>query len=276
VLEVAAKKESTEVIRLLLGRRRSEIKITEKVLVAAAEGRDREAGAMRLLLNERGSEVRITEKVLVAAAESLFSGVGVMRLLLDERGSEVKTTRRVVNAVMEHQNHEIRKELMKLLLNPPGGEFEVTDYTVTLIAGSFGKVEMGLLLGRWGSKVNITEKVLEAAAGNEINGAGVMKLLLDRRETEAMITEKVVNAAAGNKGCGIKVIKVLLNRLGSKVKITEESIKAASDPVLRTFLLVLTGNINTQDLDSFEIFEPYFCRYRMEGEWWYIMAKYRK
>ncbi len=79
-----------------------------------------------------------------------------------------------------------------------------------------------------GGKVNITEEVVKAAAGNDWSGEDIMALLLDRRSGEVKITEEVVKAAAGNRNSGKAVMALLLDRRSSEVKITKEVVKAAA------------------------------------------------
>ena len=57
-----------KVMGLLLDRRKNEIWITEKVVMAAA--RDRGSGdiVMKLLLDQKENEVHITEEIIIAAA----------------------------------------------------------------------------------------------------------------------------------------------------------------------------------------------------------------
>ena len=61
------------------------------------------------------------------------------------------------------------------------------------------------------NNLQITEKVLEEAAGNSDLGKEIMTVLLDRGRYISTITEKVVIAAAGNWGSGAEVLKVIAN-----------------------------------------------------------------
>ena len=56
--------------------------------------------------------------------------------------------------------------------------------------------------------------MVEAAAGNEEYGKGIMTLLLDRRGGDVPITERVVKAAAGNEEYGKGIITLLLDQRG--------------------------------------------------------------
>jgi hypothetical protein len=111
------------------------------------------------------------------------------------------------------------KEMMELLLSR--GDIHITESAVTAVAHKFDAKVVRLLLGR-GCEIQITEAVVEAAAGNRRNGKEVMELLLSKsdiqviegtvtalsdrfnaeviRRGDVQITEAVVEAAAGNKG----------------------------------------------------------------------------
>ncbi|OCK86545.1 ankyrin, partial [Cenococcum geophilum 1.58] len=85
-----------------------------------------------------------------------------------------------------------------------------------------------ILLNRHRDKMQVTEEVVKAAAGNWSSGEEVMALLLDQRGTEVRITEEVVKAAAGNGSSGKGVMALLLDQCGTEVKITEEVVKEAA------------------------------------------------
>ena len=62
--------------------------------------------------------------------------------------------------------------------------------------------------------------MVEAAAGNWVDGKAIMTLLLDRRGGDIPITERVVKAAAGNER-GKGIMTLLLNQRGGDVPITD-------------------------------------------------------
>lgn len=118
--------------------------------------------------------------------------------------------------------------MLALLLEKQGGNFEITENLVTLIAGKFSARIIALLLEKHGDEVMITEEVVKAAAGNEEGGERVMALLLEKRGGEVMISKEVVRAAAGNEWSGEKVLALLVEERGDEVMITEEVLKAAA------------------------------------------------
>ena len=118
-------------------------------------------------------------------------------------------------------------EMMEDLLSRVKHNVQIPEEEMVLIAKSFGKEILSLLLVVKRDDVQITEEVLKAAAGNWSRGDEVMTLLLDRRGDDIQITEEVLKAAAGNWSCGDEVMTLLLDRRGDDIRITEEVLKAA-------------------------------------------------
>ncbi|KAI4157359.1 MAG: hypothetical protein LQ342_008341 [Letrouitia transgressa] len=123
---------------------------------------------------------------------------------------------------------------MTLLLDRRGADVQITEGVVQAAAGNdgSGKEIITLLLDRRGADIQIIEKVVQAAAGNnwrgKESGEEIITLLLDRRGADVQITEKVVQAAARNYKSGKEVITLLLNRRGADVQITEKVVQAAA------------------------------------------------
>ncbi|EGU78519.1 hypothetical protein FOXB_10970, partial [Fusarium oxysporum f. sp. conglutinans Fo5176] len=184
-LEGAAKTGYIAVARRMLGRAEPGMRVSKRVVLAAAESWDNGDEVMALLLDQRGDEITITEAVLRAAANNHSK---VMALLLDRRGYEITITEAVLRAAAYNYSN--------------------------------GAKMMALLLDRRGYEITITEEVLKAAAGNEDGGKEVIALLLDRRGDEITITEAVVKAAANNYANGNEVMALLLDWRGDDFPIT--------------------------------------------------------
>ncbi|MCJ1248784.1 hypothetical protein MMC30_006003 [Trapelia coarctata] len=225
VIEEAAGNESTDILAMLLEKRGTEIKITEKVAEAAVTNLKSGKEVMELLLEQRGPEIKITETVVTAAAANNHSGKEVMKLLLEQRGPEVKITEAVVTAAAANPYRD--KEVMELLLKQRGPEVKITEAVVTAAAKHGNKKIMALLLEQRGPEVKITEAVVTAAAANPHRGKEVMELLLKQRGPEVKITEAVVTAAAANYW-DKEIIELLLEQRGPEVKITEAVVTAAA------------------------------------------------
>jgi hypothetical protein len=218
VVKAAARswKSDEAMMSLLLDKRGNEVKITDRVVMAAAENSKSGGAIMSLLLDKRGNEVMITNGVVMAAARNAESGKAVMSLLLDKRGNEVKITKDMVKALVEtaakpstsYQQGD--KEIMMLLLDRRGTN--ITAEAIIQIARSFDQQVMTLLLDRRGDEVEITQKVVEAAASNNISGKEVMTLLLDRRGDKVKITREVIKAVMMNDGKGKEIMELLFDR----------------------------------------------------------------
>ncbi|KAF2022634.1 HET-domain-containing protein [Setomelanomma holmii] len=119
-----------------------------------------------------------------------------------------------------------KQEMMICLLKLRG--IQIEEELVVQVARSFDEEVMTLLFQQKGDEIQVTEEMVEAAAGNEGSGQQAMKLLFDCEGDEIQITEGVVKAAAGNRRSGQEVMKVLLDREGDKIQITEGVVKAAA------------------------------------------------
>ncbi|KAI2482638.1 Arp Ankyrin repeat protein [Pyrenophora tritici-repentis] len=115
-----------------------------------------------------------------------------------------------------------------LMMDQP--RVETTQEVVVAAAGNYrnGKEVMALLLDKRGDEVQITQEVVVAAAGNKYNGQEIITLLLDKRGDEVQITQEVVVAAAGNYRNGQEVMALLLDKRGDEVQITQEVVVAAA------------------------------------------------
>ena len=159
------------------------------------------------------------------------------------------------------------QEMMEDLLNRIKDNLQILEEEVILVVKLFGVEILPLLLDLKGSKVQITEEVVKAAAENEPDGLmtllpdqrqreemakaaaarreKVMALLLDRRGDEIPITGGVVKAAAENCYKGKDLITLLLDRRGNDIPITEEVVMAAveSEKVMTLLLDRRGGDI---------------------------------
>ncbi|KAM0271966.1 hypothetical protein ACHAQH_008852 [Verticillium albo-atrum] len=89
-------------------------------------------------------------------------------------------------------------QVMALLLGQYGSTMEITERIVGLIAEKFDATILGLLLDKRGSDIQITKDIIKAAASNDSHGKEVLALILDRRGPNIQITEEIIKAAAGN------------------------------------------------------------------------------
>ncbi|KLU86652.1 hypothetical protein MAPG_05664, partial [Magnaporthiopsis poae ATCC 64411] len=126
----------------------------------------------------------------------------------------------------EELGSDARYKIVGLLLDQLGKEVEVTEDVVEAAAGDWrsGADVMKLLLDRQGEKVKVTERVAKAAAENPWSGKEVMELLLDG-QAKVEITKELTEIIAGRF---VGAMEQLLDRQGEEVKVTEEIVKAAA------------------------------------------------
>ncbi|CAG9984003.1 unnamed protein product, partial [Clonostachys byssicola] len=217
-----------KVIPLLLSKQEHEIKITETMMVQAAEQYD--DGGKELLMflfQKHGKDAEITNKIVTAAAGNSGSGKEILELLLDQRGEEFMITE---EAILTAARNPRGKEILVMLLSRKGEWVRITDVVVAAAAGNSesGKEILELLLKHRGDEITITEEVVIAAAGNSASGEEILKLLLEHRGDEFMITQEVVIAAAGNSASGEEILKLLLKKQGGRGHITDNMVTAAA------------------------------------------------
>ncbi|KAF4626239.1 hypothetical protein G7Y89_g11920 [Cudoniella acicularis] len=194
-----------ELIDMLLKEYSGHFKIIEALVEAVAGSWDRdkkmrmllEKAGNELLLDERPGEIKITDEVLVTAAENEEHLEQMMELLLREEswdaeklimllfkkwGNSLSITEKVLETAAANENSE---KILILLLKKGAENFEV-DIKVTegiLQAAAeneiYGLEVMKFLLTHCPTQSSITEEVLKAAAANEKLGKELIELLLE-------------------------------------------------------------------------------------------------
>jgi hypothetical protein len=123
------------------------------------------------------------------------------------------------------ENFHYGKEVMALLLTQRA-DVPITEEMVVGIVRRMDETVVAILLEQRGADVQITEEVVEAAAGNWKSGRNVTTLLLNYQETDLQITKGMIMAAANNGGDGKEVMTLLLDRRGANAQIAEEVVIA--------------------------------------------------
>ncbi|KAK2002120.1 hypothetical protein LX36DRAFT_652618 [Colletotrichum falcatum] len=219
------KKARGKVIGLLMDQM-EECKVTQDVVIAAANNTSYGAQVMRLLLDQRGSEVKLTEEVVKTTAENETQGEAMMSLMLDWPDSEVQVTEEVIKSAA--MNDLCGTQIMDLLLERRDEEVKFTEEVVKAAAGNMGGERMlEWLLDQGGKEFKITEEVVKAAVRNPWDGVASMELLLRRRGKEVRVTKGVLKAAMENVMSGERVLRLLRDQRGDEVRIAEDEIKAA-------------------------------------------------
>ncbi len=145
--------------------------------------------------------------------------------LLGRRGNYTNITREG----MAQGARSYCQEVMIILLDQRGDEVQITEEVVEAAAGNLmdGYRVTKLLLNRRGDQTPVTEEVVKAAAGNSMDGYKITKLLFDRWGDQIPFIQEVVEAAAGNSKDGLEILELLLVWWGNQISITEEAVKAA-------------------------------------------------
>lgn len=120
-------------------------------------------------------------------------------------------------------------ELMGLLLDQRGDEIQITERVLRAAASNtrHGVKVMKTLLERKGDGIAITEGVLDTVATNKHNGAEMMKHLLNLPSHQVPINEAVLKAAVSNNRWDNAIVELLFDRQGGQITLTEEVVKAA-------------------------------------------------
>jgi hypothetical protein len=206
---------------------------------------------MMLLLDRRGDEVKITDKVVEAAAGNFESGEEVMMLLLDRRGDDVSITDKMVRHIAQSFDYKVTE----LLLDRRGDKVKITDEVVEAAASNpwNGKEVMVLLLERRGDEVTITDRVVEAAAyGGQEGGLCVLK---QRFAVDVRIWEPIAQLYHTSKAGDEKVVQKLLG-LGVDPNAKDYHARtplwwsASNGHASVTILLLKQDNVQLNETDS--------------------------
>ncbi|KAL3440835.1 ankyrin repeat-containing domain protein [Aspergillus insuetus] len=185
-----AQKGNTRILKLLLGRWREHIHITEQRVKEAARVGPRDS--MLLLVQE--AQIKITDAILEAAVRNKGNGNGTAMLKI----------------LLEYYQGGLTPRL-------------------ALIAASSGESStMDLFLGMKDRGIRVTPELLAAAAGNKACGKEMPSLLL-AQSGEDQITEELVHAGIQNSKDPVGVKRILLDTLRDDFPITDTVVGLAWD-----------------------------------------------
>lgn len=222
-LLVRAAQNRKEVLKLIIGQ--GGVEITEKVILTAAMNIKDGAEMVANLLDERGDEVKITDIVLYAAARNTGCGDRIMSLLFNRLEDQHKIS---VSILLIASNYAWGERVLEILLDRDCGEFEVPEGVVEGAASNeiWGDKILARFLRRKGLPIKITERLVLQAVKNRTKGVENMKLLLDERGAGFRIDEEILEAAI--QCHGVNIAKLLLDRRGAEFKISERVLVAAT------------------------------------------------
>ena len=226
----AAANGSASTLRLLLDRGGA---ITGLVLRCAAGNCLNGAKMMSLLLAEAEVSM-ITEELaemMKIAARSSNEGPGIIKRLLERAGNVLITEDVLITAA----NSPNRNELIKMFSRK---DWEMTEEVLEAMMSRLASEELLQLILNRVADLEITEKILLAAASNRFFGDQLVGLLLDRVD-RLVLLDSVLSEAAGNYTFGLELILLLQRRVGS-INVTPEALeRAARQGSIRTMTFLL-------------------------------------
>jgi hypothetical protein len=190
----------SRVVSELFDRVGHKIQITEQVLEDIVRFHNK--GLVARVLGERRDEVRITDAVVMAAAENTVVGSEVMALLFDWTRHDATIQISEALLVTAARNCIYGDEMIDLLLDRGGnGRLNITEavFVATAKNSECKAFVMERLLDYEKGKPRdveeiLTEAVLVAAAANVCHGLELMEFMLDQGQVKLNVTEAVVNA----------------------------------------------------------------------------------
>ena len=243
VLEVAARNEGSakEIFELLFSKRREELRIKPRVLVAACGNYECAGTVTELLLSaNEGKTIRITESMVLATKEdeefkrrnSFLTFMGKpkedqpMKQLLKKiisRPYKICFTQQALCAFAKLGDTDLLKHLLSE--GAPASQFKIPPSMVEAAASNAGVEVMELLFRERGKEVQITERVLLAAVGNKDLGLDIVEFLFRECAGELRVTERMLELAVGGESYRRSdMLKILLSHAGGDVHVTTEMV----------------------------------------------------
>ncbi|KAF7864071.1 hypothetical protein EAF04_007036 [Stromatinia cepivora] len=223
VLMQAIRYMDERMLKLLLGLKKENVPITQKVIEYAAwRGRDSQ---IVLLLQKSGPDCEITDDMVNLLLRSC--GEDVMMSLIQKRGADMEITSELLKAIASGWKGA---QNMIVLLREKGADIEITNELLEIIAGIGGLIDdvpklMALALKKRSPNMTITEAVMISAARHWY-GEELMEILFGKQGAKIIITEAIIIAAIENLEKGVKIVEVLLKEQEKNITITNKVIRA--------------------------------------------------
>jgi hypothetical protein len=253
-LEAIMQHCGSNLVRLLLQKQGDKIRITYKMMEAAAKNRRNGHDVLQLLLREPGNEICITEDLMDAAMGNDWGRKGSIQiLLLAEKGEEIQVTENMMEfAAREAQD-------LWLWLFRSDRNIQVTERVVEAAVSNryCGDSSLKGLLRDYGANIQITERVLEAAARNPDKATSILEFLLRERGDDIYISERIMEAAVQNPESAVQVLDLLFKARPDETEITERVLEAAAGHLKKgdqiiDYLLCQYRRIYGEDIDISE------------------------
>ncbi|KAL3475836.1 hypothetical protein BJX99DRAFT_270950 [Aspergillus californicus] len=201
-VKIAAATNGSYMLHLLLNHPQSRLQIQQEAVAAICQLFD--SHIVSLLFADHGDIVTINDDVIQAAANNCLDGKHILDFLL----SQCKPTSRTIEKALEAAAAADEHDVVDFLINRQEvDEDSITEDIICAAAGNiWGTCQvLSLLLRRFESRVQITERVLVAAASN---GRDAIPLLIRQRE-RIPITDAILQAALDNAYHGERILDQL-------------------------------------------------------------------
>lgn len=182
--------------------------------------------ALEMILESCGSGLRVDDELIMACLEGHLDGLW---LLMDSAGTEVQVTPRVLEELVRH-NHEKAPAVLDLLLSHLDSELNVSSRILEAAAANRGNSVgmLDVLARHMGDAFQVNMGVLWLIAINNMsdlseNGLEMMMLIRDLRgfPSPLEITTEVIEALAENELHGAAMFAFLLGEANNVMPITE-------------------------------------------------------
>lgn len=178
-----------QVVHTLLDLWRDNVAVTPNLMLGFWKMDTYSQGVLRDMIGAGG--VQLSGELIVGL--TFAAGEEAASRVLDSQNENYQVTRGVIRALLVGPK-ELRNTLLWLFLSRLKDKTSLTEEVLVDIARAFDEELMTLLLEHWNS-APVTEKTLQAALQNQIDGSSVLKVLLDRPLYRSSITERVMMTA---------------------------------------------------------------------------------
>ncbi|KNG82575.1 hypothetical protein ANOM_009752 [Aspergillus nomiae NRRL 13137] len=267
-------------MRLLLDRQdKLEVPVTARVLLAVILNSKCGEETMRVLLDRRRTDIRITERLMQEVACRCFFNSGISTLVL-HLGTMAPVNQWFVSNFVTYAPVEV----LELLLQIDGDKVQITEELLVeaatrrchdtvfpwlwkrvpgikftseslqrIASGRHGLECMELILGEYSQGYFLAQEILQQVAESE-HGLPLMRMLLDRREAGIVgfdVSEATMMAAANNRNCPQQMMELVINA-NPEILINEKIVRSAvmwGGASALEYLLELDKNLQiTEDL----------------------------
>ncbi|GAB1208113.1 hypothetical protein APSETT445_006853 [Aspergillus pseudonomiae] len=218
---------------------RGAVYITRGVMRAVLHNTKHSERIMQLLLREQGThpDVYMTRDGINYMIDMGMFNPDVVKIVVEMRGHEIPFNDRTVKCIVRYTSTAVLELLMS-----NRDDVSITPEMLEAVAGSEHGLGAFRLLKRKAPTINITRKMLVAAAENVHDGFEIMKLLLEEWSPDTPVGEEVIYGLASNRYQGLEIMNLLLQRQQTGIAISQKVLARAARFTNREMLEVLVNN----------------------------------